>query len=83
MVNENYYCHVLINYTPIVMQETFDKFGVGLCIFSMKGIEQRNKESKNCTSQFSNHKHNLCFLTIARLYDIFFFGGLISKEFNK
>ena len=83
MVNENYYCYVLINYTPIVMQKNFDKFSVGLGIFSMQGIKQRNKESKNCASRFSNHKHNLCLSTIARLYDIFFFGGLISKEFNK
>ena len=50
MVNENYYCHVLINYTPIVMKETFDEFGVGIGIFSMQGIERRNKESKNCAS---------------------------------
>ena len=73
--NENYYVHVLINYTPTMIDQTYEQYGFGLGIFSMQDIERRNKESKNCAHRFSNHKYNLCISTIGRLFDIFFFGG--------
>ena len=73
--NENYYVHVLINYIPTIIDQTYEQYGFGLGIFSMQGIKSRNKESKNCAHSFSNHKHNLCISTIGRLFNIFFFGG--------
>ena len=74
--NENYYCHVLIAYSEAIMQSTYENFRLGLGIFSMQGIEQRNKELKTYASRFSNKRGNLCQQTIKRLFDLFFFGGM-------
>ena len=61
------------------MRLTFEKYRLGLGIFSMQGLERRNKESKTCASRFSNNKGNLCQQTITRLFDLFFFGGMNEK----
>ena len=74
--NENYYSHVVINYTIPIMEQTFNQFRCGMGIFSMQGIERRNKESKNCAVRFTNNRFNLCTSTMKRLFDLFFFGGV-------
>ena len=43
-INENYYSHVVINYTIPIMEQTFKQFHCSMGIFSMQGIERRNKE---------------------------------------
>ena len=62
--NENYYSHVLINYTVPMMEQTFKKYKMGMGIYSMQGIERRNKESKNCAVRFTNNRYNLCTSTM-------------------
>ena len=42
--NENFYTHALIRYLVPIMQTTFDTYNMGLGIYSMQGVERRNKE---------------------------------------
>ena len=49
----SFYFHCLRFYLPQIAEETFNKHGLGLGIFSMQGFERRNKESKNTLSRFS------------------------------
>ena len=72
---ENFYSHVLIHYMHPIIMQTFNKYKLGLGIFSMQGIERRNKESKNCAKRFCNFRSNLCISTMGRLFDVFFFGN--------
>ena len=74
----NFYTHVLINYIPFIMIQTFNKYKIGISINSMQGVERRNKESKNCAQRFSNYKHNLCISTINWLFDVFYYGWCSS-----
>ena len=59
-----------------MMEQTFKKYKMGIGIYSMQGIEQRNKESKNCAVCFTNNRYNLCTSTMKRLFDLFFFSGV-------
>lgn len=72
--NENYYSHVLINYTVPMMEQTFNKYKLDIGIYFIQGIEQRNKESKNCAICFTNNRFNLCTSTMKRWFDLFFFS---------
>ena len=74
--NENFYTHALIRYLVPIMQTTFDTYNMGLGIYSMQGVERRNKESKNCAKRFSNYRGNLCISTMNRLFDVFFYGNI-------
>ena len=79
---ETFYFHVLQNYMLPIMIQTFETFNMGLGIYSMQGIERRNKESKNIAKRFSNNRYNLCFSTMQRLFDLFFFGKDYMKVKN-
>ena len=57
---ENFYIHTLLKYLVPIMKTTFDKYNMGLGIYSMQGVECRNKESKNCAKRFGNYRRNLC-----------------------
>ena len=50
----------------------------------MKGIEYRNKESKNSCEQFTNNDFNLYKKTILRLFNLFFIGKMhVSTYIDK
>ena len=68
---ETFYMHVLRYYLPEIALKTFQIHKVGVGIFSMQGFERRNKESKRCMSQFSNHKGNQTINNMKRVFDIF------------
>ena len=59
------------------MENTFNEFNMGLGIYSIQGVERRNKKSKNCAKRFSNYRKNISFSTIRHLFDVFFFGIII------
>ena len=65
--------HTLRFYLPQIAEQTFEKFGLGLGIFTMQGFEQRNKESKNTLSRFSNGNGNTLIANLKRLWDVFQF----------
>ena len=44
--SETVYTHVLKCYMPLIAEDTFEKFHLGLGVFSMQGFKRRNKESK-------------------------------------
>ena len=77
---ENFYCHVLTEYLVPIMKQTYNKYGLGIGIFSMQGMERRNKESKNCTKRFYNNRYNICISTLLRLFDLFFHGNVLAEH---
>ena len=44
---ETFYLHVLRFYMPNIIKDTWEKYGLGVGIFTMQGFERRNKESKH------------------------------------
>ena len=71
--DETFYMHTLRFYLPQIAEQTFEKFGLGLGIFTMQGFERRNKESKNTLSRFSNGNGNTLIANLKRLWDVFQF----------
>ena len=64
---ETIYYHVARYYIPKIARELFEKYGVGVGIFSMQGFERRNKESKNTLKRFCNHRGNIVVPNLKRL----------------
>ena len=69
---ETFYMHALRFYMPEIADETWKRHGLGVGIFTMQGVERRNKESKNCYNRFSNRKGNELLNNLSKLWDIFF-----------
>ena len=68
---ETFYCHVLFGYMPKIVEDTWQKFGLGCGIFNMQGFERRNKESKQIFTKFINGKGNVVMQSLKRLYKKF------------
>ena len=64
---ETFYLHVVRFYMNDTIKDTWDKYSCGVEIFSMKGFERRNKESKQAISRHSNVKGNILFRNIVHL----------------
>ena len=75
---DNFYFHVLRYYIPVIVYDTWDKYQLGVGIFSMKGFERRNRESKTTLLQFTNGKGNILTHIIEQLWDKFYFEN--SKQ---
>ena len=73
--DETFYMHVLRFYIPRIADDTFEKYNLGVGIFTMQGFERRNKESKNTFRRFSNGIGNIIVGNLKRLWDIFFSGS--------
>ena len=71
---ETFYMHVLRFYIPHIAMITFEKYELGVGIYSMQGYERRNKESKNTFRRFNNNKGNVVVPNLKRLWDIFHFS---------
>lgn len=69
--HETFYYHVLRFYIPKIAQETCNKYGLGIGIYTMQGFERRNKESKNILKRFSNNVGNITIPNLKRIWDIF------------
>ena len=67
--------HVLRFYIPRIADDTFEKYNLGVGIFTMQGFERRKKESKNTLRRFSNGIGNIIVGNLKRLWDIFFSGS--------
>ena len=68
---ETFYMHVLCYYVPQLAKRTYDKYGVGMGVYTMQGYERRNKESKNTFRRFNNNRGNVVVPNLKRLWDIF------------
>ena len=53
---ETFYVHVLINYIPGIMRETYKRHKLGVEIFSMEGFEYKNYTSKQVLNNRMNGK---------------------------
>ena len=53
---ENFYVHVLTNYIPGIMRETYKRHKLGVGIFSMEGFEYKNYTSKQVLNNRTNGK---------------------------
>ena len=69
--DETFYMHCLRFYLPKIALDTFEKFELGLGVYTMQGFERRNKESKYTLKRFSNTKGNIVAPNLRRLYDKF------------
>ena len=79
---ETFYLHTLRFYLPVIAEYTWDKYRLGLGVYTMQGFERRNKESKMALHRFTNKKGNIVKQSMIRLWDIFYFGKkvCISNE---
>ena len=71
--DESFYFHCLRFYIPNIADETWEKFKLGVGIFTMQGYERRNKESKNTLRRFNNNKGNIVIGNMKRLWDLFYY----------
>ena len=71
---ETFYMHVMRFYLARIARATFEKYKLGLGIYSMQGYERRNKESKNTFCRFNNNRGNVVLPNLRRLWDIFHFS---------
>ena len=53
---ETFYVHVLTNYIPGIMRETYKRHKLGVGIFSMEGFEYKNYTSKQVLNNRTNGK---------------------------
>ena len=73
--DETFYIHFLRFYIPRIVDDTFEKYNLGIGIFTIQGFERRNKESKNTLSRFSNGIRNIIVGNLKRLWDMFCIGS--------
>ena len=66
---ETIYMHALRFYIPWIIEDTYNKFGLGIGIWTMQGFERRNKESKETVTRHCNRKGNILLNNIAKLLD--------------
>ena len=71
--DETFYFHCLRFYIPNIVDQTWEKHGLGVGIFTMQGYERRNKESKNTLRRFNNNKGNIVIGNMKRLWDLFYY----------
>ena len=71
--DETFYFHCLRFYIPDIVDKTWEKFKLGIGIYTMQGYERRNKESKNTLRRFSNNKGNIVMNNLKRLWDHYYY----------
>ena len=55
-----FYCNCAKNCVPRIVRVTLDQLSCGIGIWTMKGFENRNKQSKNFYKRKTNGKCNCC-----------------------
>ena len=69
---ETSYFHVVRYYVPQIAKECYEKYKVGIGIFTMQGFERRHKESKNTLRRFSNKKGDIVTPNLKPLWGVFY-----------
>ena len=57
--SETFYMHALRFYLPVIVDDTWRQFHVGIGIYTMQGFERCNKEAKNVFTRHTNKKGNV------------------------
>lgn len=70
---ETMYMHVLRYYIPKIVDATWEKFKLGIGIFTMQGIEHHNKESKSVFINHTNKHGNQVEQCSIRLWNMFYY----------
>ena len=68
---ETFYMHTLRFYIPDIVDDTWERFQVGIGIFTMQGFERSNKESKNIFRNHTNKRGNQVLQCMQSLWDLF------------
>ena len=68
--SETFYLHTLRYYMYDIIVDTWNKYELGVGIFTMQGFERRNKESK-ATLLHTNNKGNIMIQNLVKLFTKF------------
>ena len=68
---ETFYMHTLRFYLAPIVDDTWQRFQLGIVLLTMQGVERRNKESKNIFTCHTNKKGNQVKQCMYRLWDRF------------
>ena len=72
---ENFYFHILFYYFPMLVDHLWEIHQVGIGVFNLQGFERRNNESKTIAKRFYNSKHNVCYQTMNRAFNLCYFSA--------
>ena len=65
--HETFYAHAVRWYFPKLLKRTYNKYGLGLGVFSMEGFEAINYMTKRFIRDHTNRRGNICFQTMVRI----------------
>jgi len=68
---ETVYFHMLLCQVPYWARKTYARHGVGIGVFTLQGMERRNKETKHEFKKHTNCKGNLCKQTMKKTVDVY------------
>ena len=58
--HETFYAHALRFYFPEILKKTYNKYGLGLGVYTMEGFESINYMTKRLIRNNSNRRGNIC-----------------------
>ena len=64
---ETFYAHALRFYFPVILKRTYQKYGLGLGIYTMEGFEAINYLTKRLICDHTNRRGNICAQTMVRI----------------
>ena len=65
--HETFYAHALRFYFPDILKKTYNKYGLGLGVYTMEGFESINYMTKRLIRNNSNRRGNICKQTMVRI----------------
>ena len=65
--SETFYVHALCWYFPAILRQTYNKYSLGLGVYTMEGFEAINYFTKRILRNHSNHKGNVCSQSMAKI----------------
>ena len=57
--HENFYAYALRFYVPDILKKTYNKYGLGLGVYTMEGFESINYMTKRTICNNSNRRGNM------------------------
>ena len=65
--HETFYAHALRFYFPDILKKNYNKFGLGLGVYTMEGFESIDYMTKRLIRNNSNRRGNICKQTMVRI----------------
>ena len=72
--HDTFYMHELHFYLPMIVDDTWRKYKLGIGIITIQGFAHHNKEGKNIFNRHTNHKGNELVQCMYRLWNKFYFN---------